>query len=190
MVGGCAIMCLGGGCQRLRRSGTGGSGSGMNNMPQKATEGPYRYDTYCGLYCGACDWMFANQEYEAALKAPGSQPSPPEFPCHGCKSDLVASFCASCQIRACARGKGVEFCFECQEYPCTKITAFSNDGHPHHAWGVKQQEVIQREGVAAWLEEQRIRWRCPSCGRAFGYYARKCKQCGQALRSCKDDLQT
>lgn len=153
-----------------------------------ASEDPCRPDTYCGIYCGACDWMMATRDYEAACKVPGAQPTPPELLCHGCKTDLLPGWCASCEIRACARGKAVEFCFECKEYPCAKLVAFRDDGHAHHAWGVRQQEVIRQEGKDAWLAEQHKRWTCPNCGKSFGYYARKCKECGQALRDCRAEL--
>ena len=41
--------------------------------------------------------------------------------CEGCHSEGVKiSFCAQCEIRACAHEKGLEDCSYCGEFPCEK----------------------------------------------------------------------
>lgn len=132
--------------------------------------------------------MLVNQAYEVARKAPGSQPSPPDVPCHGCKSDMPPKHAAQCTIRQCARGKSIEVCCECKEYPCPKLTAFRDDGRPHHVWGIKNLETIRRKGLDKWLAEQRERWTCSNCGERFHYYSKKCARCGQPVRNCRADL--
>jgi hypothetical protein len=43
--------------------------------------------------------------------------------CHGCweDDDKVASCARECTVRRCARGKGVENCIRCEEYPCSTL---------------------------------------------------------------------
>ena len=53
---------------------------------------------YCGLFCGACPNLLNTT---AGLGAKS---------CYGCKSELPAGYCTTCGIKACALGKGYEFC--------------------------------------------------------------------------------
>ncbi|MFZ5633410.1 MAG: DUF3795 domain-containing protein [Bacillota bacterium] len=39
--------------------------------------------------------------------------------CSGCRGDNVLCFIV-CQAKTCHREKGVDFCFQCDEYPCEK----------------------------------------------------------------------
>ena len=69
-------------------------------------------DSYCGLYCGACDmWVAYRRAQERGTDASwdGVQfPLKRHFAtapviCHGCKGDVVFRGCRACPIRACAR---------------------------------------------------------------------------------------
>jgi len=46
--------------------------------------------------------------------------------CDGCKTKTGRLFsgCKKCQIRKCAREKGVENCAHCSEYACEKLEKF------------------------------------------------------------------
>jgi hypothetical protein len=102
----------------------------------------------CGLDCGRCadythgeiralceklSHLLNNYGRVAKLKADMA----PEFgqyshfediltafsrgPCGGCRSDNVQ--CPiSCKARTCHKEKGVDFCFQCSEYPCENPT--------------------------------------------------------------------
>lgn len=89
-----------------------------------------REDSYCGLYCGACEVLVAHLNAKERGKAARWEDLPPflvqnmpeaEAVCHGCKTDTVFAGCRGCPMRNCAREKQVEFCFECEEYPCAII---------------------------------------------------------------------
>jgi hypothetical protein len=162
----------------------------------------FRRDSYCGLYCGACDVQLACRRAEEQ----GLQPSweGVRFPlkgrfaaapvvCHGCKSDVVFRGCASCPVRKCARSMpGIETCLDCRRYPCLRhwvmkvvrrITGLERK-LPHLSVIPGNLAVIREKGVRAWLEEQKQRWNCPSCQTGFSWYQRECSVCGRAL----DDL--
>lgn len=144
-----------------------------------------RYDSYCGIYCGACDTLAANENGKLWKLARDWNRSPEDLRCHGCKSDVRSIYCANCAMRACAVEKDVEFCFECGEYPCEKLASFRADECPHHTVVIENLETIRNVGVDMWLEAQAERWKCPSCGTRFTWYDKRCKQCDAELYNCE-----
>lgn len=146
----------------------------------------YRFESYCGLYCGACEILRANREnrVEEVAKAWGMKPE--DLICEGCKSEVNCSDCRACEIKECAREKGVEFCFECSDYPCNFLTDLQKDDHPHHAVILENLNKIKSNGLDNWLAEQKQRWSCANCGTEASWYASKCKKCGAELVSCEE----
>lgn len=163
-----------------------------------------RYDTYCGLYCGACDIM---QAYQKELKTgtPAQWDEMPEefqqhipqgtIACRGCKTDMVFIGCSKCPIRKCARKQiGIESCLDCRKYPCLlhKITNLVKKFRkmkqklPHCKIVSKNLETIRQKGMQTWLEEQEEVWKCPDCGTDFSWYQKTCAQCGKELEELKD----
>lgn len=144
----------------------------------------FRYDTYCGLNCGACPVLGANErgDEEWIKNAAEFEPCKPDnLRCHGCKTDVTAMFCTDCEMRLCAKGKGIEFCNECTDFPCETIKNFRNDQSPHHSAIFKNLRTIKEKGVKAWLEGEEGRWACKSCGKRFFWYSDKCPDCGTEL---------
>ena len=154
-----------------------------------------RYDTYCGLNCGACPVGLANeQENEGALQKMAGEweVTREEVSCTGCKTDSIAPFCARCKMRACAMEKEIEFCNECDEFPCKVITDFSNDKAPHHSAIFENLEEIKKNGIEAWLKTDESRWSCSKCGTRFTWYNENCDKCGTELFSAvkEEDLKS
>jgi hypothetical protein len=54
----------------------------------------------CGLYCGWCPFYVVGSK---------------EFTCKGCWSR------EKCEIRDCAKNKGLELCTFCEAFPCLKL---------------------------------------------------------------------
>ncbi|MBN2368967.1 MAG: DUF3795 domain-containing protein [Vicinamibacteria bacterium] len=129
---------------------------------------------YCGLYCGGCSLY---QETKAGAKPTADGKS--AAPCEGCASAVVASWCADCAIKACAREKGVRYCLLCDEYPCAKLTEFTNDPrYPYHKEVHRDMARLKEIGEEAWMREQSARWTCSKCGGTYHWFARKCPACG------------
>jgi len=145
----------------------------------------YRYDSPCGIYCGACGTLHAFREGRVEEHAKFAQMAPEDVMCAGCKTDQLADYCIGCHFRDCARDRGIEFCFECDEFPCEPLVAFRKDKYPHHSTVLKNLETIKEKGLDAWLAEQEERWSCPKCGEAFHWYRDTCRNCGEALYDCK-----
>ncbi|MEN6318914.1 MAG: DUF3795 domain-containing protein [Syntrophaceae bacterium] len=67
--------------------------------------------------------------------------------CKGCRNgDCVYP---NCGVIACYRHKGVDFCFQCDEFPCEK-TNF--DTNLHTRW-IKMNSLMKQKGVEAYFEE-------------------------------------
>jgi hypothetical protein len=161
----------------------------------------FRYDTYCGLYCGACEVMKACQK-GLATGIPARWEDLPErfrdnigkseLSCRGCKTGTVFEGCRGCSIRACARGKKVESCILCRDYPCP--TVLQKNGYldriggflPHTRVMFKNLGVIKEKGTDGWLRERERDWRCPQCGTCFSWYQDRCQECGKDLEPLKE----
>ena len=104
----------------------------------------------CGIFCGTC----------------------PHFPifCHGCLSDKKAPHCAGCPsgFQQCAREHGVARCYQCPQFPCTRLEGFlekhCENGISHHSRIIENLQKMREMGVASWVDEQLREARCPRCG--------------------------
>lgn len=99
---------------------------------------------YCGLICHGCPLYWASQEKSKEKKDKmrleiarickahyGIEVKQDEITdCDGCRTEGGRLFSGSrqCEIRKCARQKGVENCAHCDEYACEILQAlFSTD---------------------------------------------------------------
>jgi len=144
----------------------------------------YQYNSYCGLYCGACDALQANKTGNLKITAEKWKMNPADITCHGCKSSVISIYCRDCDIRKCAQEMKVEFCYECKKFPCKRIVAFNNDPHPHHSIVLKNLNTIKVKGKKAWLRREDRRWRCKKCRMRFSWYSKKCTKCGSLVYNC------
>ena len=90
---------------------------------------------YCGLECTVCTAFIATERdddqkrlevaelwstlYKADIKAR-------DINCLGCKSEGGRLFkhCSVCEVRKCARQRGLENCAECDDYGCEILQEF------------------------------------------------------------------
>jgi hypothetical protein len=81
---------------------------------------------------------------------------PPEnVQCKGCREQKGKRLgLPLCETYKCASEKGVEFCFECGEFPCTKLQPASEgaDRYPHN---IKLYNLcrIKAVGLEEWAKE-------------------------------------
>jgi len=144
----------------------------------------FRYDTYCGLYCGACELMNAFRDGKQEEKAKEWNMKPEDIKCYGCKSGDPSNWCNECEFKSCAEEKGVDFCGECIEYPCQMLKDFQADKAVHHSSVLRGCDRIKEIGMEKWLDEQDQRWSCVKCGTPSTWYREKCEKCGSHLISC------
>lgn len=119
----------------------------------------------CGLYCGTCPSY-------------GKE-------CDGCLSNRVAYGCDVCGngFRDCAKSHHVIRCHECEEFPCKRLEEFSKkhivNGICHHENVIKDLYSMREYGVEEWVEEQKEKNTCKTCGKHILWYERECSYCSK-----------
>ncbi len=155
-------------------------------------------DSYCGIYCDGCDIRLAgetgkktrfadfwNEPTILAFHKAQGHPVPGgaalKLHCDGCKSEEPFVNCRTCKIRACARGRNVEHCSACADFPCETYRGWRRAGTflPHVDLCTGNLQTIESAGTDRWLAEQDERWRCPRCKARFAWYSDACPSCGQ-----------
>jgi len=68
--------------------------------------------------------------------------------CKGCRHEQCKLF-KTCGVRACHQEKQLDYCYECEEFPCEK-TGF--DEHLFNRW-TKLNERIREVGIEAYYKE-------------------------------------
>jgi len=140
----------------------------------------------CGIYCGTCPKYLAPRGRDTAFLEKTSQESglPLEkIRCDGCLSDNVYPSCRDCRhgFRRCAEEHGVTWCFQCLEFPCSRLRGFLPihvvNGVSHHARLIEELEYLKAHGIEKWVEKQEKAGSCPACGKTLYWYARECPAC-------------
>jgi hypothetical protein len=142
----------------------------------------------CGLYCGACSIYRATrdeneqklEDFARGLTArTGKTFSIDDVRCDGClgKGQLDL-WCRNCRIRVCEKlQSGRVRCSDCDEFPCTRLTDFRDDGMKHHIEITENLECIQKMGIETWAEHEEKRWSCPKCKAVLSWYDSSCPGC-------------
>ncbi len=110
----------------------------------------------CGIDCGICELYTCkdNAQLYNALLARGIPKE--KIPCPGCRN--VHGNCPvipeTCATYLCAGDMKVQFCHECDEFPCNKLqpSADRADVLPHNM-KVFNLCIIKREGVEKFVQE-------------------------------------
>ena len=138
--------------------------------------------SYCGIYCGGCpmytrEISHASDKLEQLTSQVGfdqmAEFSPdmawyPEFKqkltwikaniiCDGCRGD-GRQYHRGCTLRECTKAKGIDFCINCDNYPCGTVEEFKTQSPFFQG----NMERIREIGVEAFIEEQ-IKAGMPVC---------------------------
>ncbi|MFH1156717.1 MAG: DUF3795 domain-containing protein [Pseudomonadota bacterium] len=70
--------------------------------------------------------------------------------CKGCRSEACTLF-ADCGVRRCHQENQVDYCFQCNEFPCSK----TNFDEPLQKVWVRLNEKIKRTGIEDFYEKTR-----------------------------------
>jgi hypothetical protein len=125
----------------------------------------------CGLNCARCDMYEAghgNDEMKNAIvkwfKEERNETVKPErIRCDGCRGQLDAHWSPDCQMMLCAKEKGFQYCFQCQDFPCASVNEFRSDGIPHHERTIANSERMKEIGLETWIAEQKRKGQCVFC---------------------------
>jgi hypothetical protein len=91
-----------------------------------------------------------------------------------------------CKIVQCLRNKGLEFCYQCNEYEKNSCEKFGKLARGYLDVGVDLRanlERIKKGETEEWLYESAEKHKCPSCGKPLPVYGikGKCYHCGTDL---------
>jgi hypothetical protein len=87
----------------------------------------------CGIECDNCPAFIATKNNDEELRKSTAEKwsrmfnanlEAKDINCMGCHSDVLFSYCTSCDIRDCNTSKGNENCSKCSDYTCDKIEEF------------------------------------------------------------------
>ncbi|HBF36042.1 MAG TPA: hypothetical protein DDW50_01835, partial [Firmicutes bacterium] len=109
----------------------------------------------CGLDCGICE-LYLCKDNAQLYKALIEKGIPKEkIPCKGCRSikGNCPAFESTCETYQCAVKNKIDFCSECNEFPCIKVQPGANraDSLPHNM-KVFNLCTIKRIGLEAFIE--------------------------------------
>jgi len=144
-----------------------------------------RMSAVCGLFCPGCSVYIGTREDPERLKLIAARWNIPveEARCDGCRSDRRFVYCQTCQMVTCADERGLEFCGECDEYPCEKLKEFQAE-MPHRIDLWDDLSRIKEVGWDKWFAEKVEHHTCPECGAMNSAYDLVCRKCG-ASPSCE-----
>ncbi len=133
----------------------------------------------CGLFCSACTFYIGTHEDPARIDRMAATfgVSREVLLCDGCRGDRRLYYCRDCYMPICAADRGLSFCGECPDCPCSELEAFVQE-RPHRADIHADLARIHEIGPDAWLAEATEKYSCPACGTLNSAYDLMCRKCG------------
>jgi hypothetical protein len=125
----------------------------------------------CGLNCAKCDIYDAGHGNEKARneiiewfkKERNVTLKPEQITCEGCRGSLDTHWSSDCKMLLCAKNKGLDYCFQCEDFPCTNVNKFASDGVSHHKRTVENAKRMKEIGLETWIAEQKRKGQCLFC---------------------------
>jgi len=110
----------------------------------------------CGIDCFNCELLEGNITAEMQqFLAQHLKKDPSTIRCQGCRVSGCLLNSGECATRKCAAAKGVEFCHQCNEFPCRKLQPCLDgaDRYPHN---LKMFNLcrIRQVGLEKWAREE------------------------------------
>jgi len=125
----------------------------------------------CGLNCAKCDIYQADHGNEKLRdeiiewfrKERNETVKPEQVRCEGCWGPLNIHWGSDCKMMLCARKRGLQYCFQCDDFPCAILNEFSSDGISHHKRTIENSKRMKEIGIEAWVKEQKRKGQCIFC---------------------------
>jgi hypothetical protein len=113
----------------------------------------------CGIHCGLCPLNLTIEDDQLRKRLSQSLNLPlDKVACSGCRS--IDGYCPvigeQCATWVCVRGKGLEFCSECIDFPCVKLLPCSDraDRLPQN---IKIASLVLRKSKGSFEWEKAIK---------------------------------
>ncbi len=112
----------------------------------------------CGLDCANCELFIPNNRTDVWQRAAARLNKKPEdVACKGCRANNGCTVHMDCATLACVAKKGLIFCSECEEFPCSRLMPAA-DGARFYPHNYKLYNLcrIRLLGLERFLEEAPI----------------------------------
>jgi hypothetical protein len=115
----------------------------------------------CGIDCFNCEVFHTNidaffnamsEERKAAMVSRGMTKE--KMRCQGCRTSGCTMLTGKCETLECVQNKKVDFCFECDDFPCSRLQPLA-DGADRYPQNLKVYNLItiQNKGLEKWAAE-------------------------------------
>ena len=131
----------------------------------------------CGINCTTCVAYFGYTMSGAKRK----------HSCPGCRSGKQEGGAQRLQRKSCAFLKkhcahlandNIRFCFECTDYPCIHLRKLDDRYRKNYKMSlIENLNFIRDNGMEKFLNNQKERYRCPSCGATICIHTNMCYCC-------------
>jgi len=113
----------------------------------------------CGIDCFNCEVFSANITPEMQARMAVALGLPEEkVPCAGCReSGGCRLHWGACDTLDCVKARGVDFCFQCQDFPCEKLQPAADGAarYPHNMKVYNLSRMLA-VGVERWAEDEAL----------------------------------
>lgn len=104
----------------------------------------------CGLDCGECGIFKATNDVERAQrivdwfkKERDEEVKIEDIYCLSCRGDRTRHWSPDCWIlKCCVDQRGLDFCFECEDFPCEKLSEWAQESEDYGR-ALKQLEELR-----------------------------------------------
>ena len=117
----------------------------------------------CGVNCLAC-----SAHLDARRSCPG---------CRAPVDEIARKSCRNCAKKRCAFEKGLQWCFECDRFPCNRIKSLDERYRRNYGVDLVKNGLDAKRDIHAFLRAQRQRFTCESCGGVIDQHRRQCAEC-------------
>jgi hypothetical protein len=141
------------------------------------------------MYCGACE-IHRGFKDGGKLRMEVAQKHgclPGDVRCEGCRAVHIIGwsraeyFGRNCALLACLKSRGLESCGDCdRRSACDRWQELAGHCVDNGIYLEANLKAMRQQGVDTWLEAQKSRWQCQSCGRAVvaDTITPRCHRCG------------
>lgn len=101
-------------------------------------------------------------------------------PCNGCYSNDVnkPERCINCKIKKCVISKTINYCFECDEFPCITIKKLDISYRKRYSVNLlKNVDFIKINGINEYMKNEKSKWLCTNCGGVKTQHGNYCSEC-------------
>jgi hypothetical protein len=105
-------------------------------------------------------------------------------PCSGCLADDMGKpeRCKNCALTSCAKEKGITYCLNCADYPCSRIKNMEKSYRKRYQTSlIENSRYAQAHGLKAFFEKEIERWTCKDCSGIVSLHDRTCSECGTKI---------